>query len=203
MIIPCVVSGKPEVEVLWYRNNRIINNDGRSDGLAGGSSDHSCGTGSPHLPNSLWCLYMAEWRNGDGGQMGWAGSVHLLHDRFETKSRDVSQQRSGNIYEQFVPSEGEALSKQTSKILYPAPSQVYATIDNLMEIVHPIMWMFLLFTQSCLSTLLDFCFKQWQRSQTPTMTQTRASSSNSPFDFESTEAIQSLCATQRQTFRSF
>ncbi|KAK7158198.1 hypothetical protein R3I93_009409 [Phoxinus phoxinus] len=27
--IPCVVSGKPEVEVYWYRNNRIVNNDGR------------------------------------------------------------------------------------------------------------------------------------------------------------------------------
>ncbi|KAI7806321.1 putative neural cell adhesion molecule 1-like [Triplophysa rosa] len=26
--IPCVVSGKPEVEVQWYRNNRIINDDG-------------------------------------------------------------------------------------------------------------------------------------------------------------------------------
>ncbi|XP_056618395.1 neural cell adhesion molecule 2 isoform X2 [Triplophysa dalaica] len=29
VIIPCVVSGKPEVEVQWYRNDRIINNDGR------------------------------------------------------------------------------------------------------------------------------------------------------------------------------
>lgn len=71
--------------------------------------------GSPHLPNSLWRLQLAEWRNGDGGQMGWAGSVHLLHDRFETKSRDVSHPRSGNICEQFVLSEGEALRKQISK----------------------------------------------------------------------------------------
>ncbi|KAA0702748.1 Neural cell adhesion molecule 1 [Triplophysa tibetana] len=29
VIIPCVVSGEPEVEVQWYRNDRIINNDGR------------------------------------------------------------------------------------------------------------------------------------------------------------------------------
>ncbi|XP_051999311.1 neural cell adhesion molecule 1-like isoform X2 [Xyrauchen texanus] len=27
--VPCVVSGKPEVEVHWYRNNRIVNHDGR------------------------------------------------------------------------------------------------------------------------------------------------------------------------------
>ncbi|XP_073703359.1 neural cell adhesion molecule 1 isoform X2 [Garra rufa] len=27
--IPCVVSGKPEVEIHWYRNDRIVNDDGR------------------------------------------------------------------------------------------------------------------------------------------------------------------------------
>ncbi|XP_077070839.1 neural cell adhesion molecule 1 isoform X3 [Siphateles boraxobius] len=27
--IPCFVSGKPEVEIYWYRNNRIVNDDGR------------------------------------------------------------------------------------------------------------------------------------------------------------------------------
>ncbi|XP_067304106.1 neural cell adhesion molecule 1-like [Pseudorasbora parva] len=29
--IPCVVSGKPEVEVYWLRNNRIVNDDGRGN----------------------------------------------------------------------------------------------------------------------------------------------------------------------------
>lgn len=43
--VPCVVSGKPDVEVQWYRNDRIINDDGRGDALAAGSSAHTCGTG--------------------------------------------------------------------------------------------------------------------------------------------------------------
>ncbi|XP_050987668.1 neural cell adhesion molecule 1 isoform X2 [Labeo rohita] len=29
VIVPCVVSGAPEVEIHWYRNNRIVNDDGR------------------------------------------------------------------------------------------------------------------------------------------------------------------------------
>ncbi|XP_067266867.1 neural cell adhesion molecule 1-A isoform X1 [Chanodichthys erythropterus] len=44
--IPCLVSGKPEVEVFWYRNNRIVNDDGRGGGDAAGSSNFLCGRGS-------------------------------------------------------------------------------------------------------------------------------------------------------------
>nr|XP_055067116.1 neural cell adhesion molecule 1 isoform X1 [Misgurnus anguillicaudatus] len=43
--IPCVVSGKPEVDVQWYRSDRIVNDDGRGGDHAAGSSDHSCGRG--------------------------------------------------------------------------------------------------------------------------------------------------------------
>ncbi|XP_043117245.1 neural cell adhesion molecule 1 isoform X2 [Puntigrus tetrazona] len=43
--IPCVVTGKPAVEVHWYRNDRIVNDDGRGDGHAAGSSALLCGRG--------------------------------------------------------------------------------------------------------------------------------------------------------------
>ncbi|XP_026083386.1 neural cell adhesion molecule 1-like isoform X2 [Carassius auratus] len=43
--IPCVVSGKPAVEVFWFRNNRIVNDDGRGDGHAAGPSALLCGRG--------------------------------------------------------------------------------------------------------------------------------------------------------------
>ncbi|XDV40806.1 hypothetical protein PO909_009808, partial [Leuciscus waleckii] len=43
--IPCFVSGKPNVEVYWYRNDRIVNDDGRGGGHAAGSSNHLCGRG--------------------------------------------------------------------------------------------------------------------------------------------------------------
>ncbi|XP_058602559.1 neural cell adhesion molecule 1 isoform X3 [Onychostoma macrolepis] len=41
--IPCVVSGKPAVEISWFRNGRIVNDDGRGDGHAAGSSALLCG----------------------------------------------------------------------------------------------------------------------------------------------------------------
>ncbi len=43
--IPCVVSGKPAVEIHWFRDNRIVNDDGRGDGHAAGSSALLCGMG--------------------------------------------------------------------------------------------------------------------------------------------------------------
>ncbi|XP_050987667.1 neural cell adhesion molecule 1 isoform X1 [Labeo rohita] len=45
VIVPCVVSGAPEVEIHWYRNNRIVNDDGRGDGHAAGSTGLLCGRG--------------------------------------------------------------------------------------------------------------------------------------------------------------
>ncbi|XP_051721040.1 neural cell adhesion molecule 1-like isoform X3 [Ctenopharyngodon idella] len=44
--IPCMVSGKPDVEVYWLRNDRIVNDDGRGGGHAAGSSNLLCGRGS-------------------------------------------------------------------------------------------------------------------------------------------------------------
>ncbi|XP_016339037.1 neural cell adhesion molecule 1-like isoform X2 [Sinocyclocheilus anshuiensis] len=41
--IPCVVSGKPAVEILWFRNDRIVNDDGRGGGHAAGPSALLCG----------------------------------------------------------------------------------------------------------------------------------------------------------------
>ncbi|XP_042629056.1 neural cell adhesion molecule 1-A-like isoform X2 [Cyprinus carpio] len=45
VIIPCVVSGKPAVEIDWYRSDHIVNDDGRGDRHAAGPSALLCGQG--------------------------------------------------------------------------------------------------------------------------------------------------------------
>ncbi|XP_016313893.1 neural cell adhesion molecule 1-like isoform X2 [Sinocyclocheilus anshuiensis] len=72
--IPCVVSGKPVVEIHWFRNDRIVNDDGRGDGHAAGSSALLCGRGHLRiLPDKS--LHILRIQQEDGGTYTCEGRI--------------------------------------------------------------------------------------------------------------------------------